>query len=93
MICSGADGVGDLGVAAQVAEPQNRVDPVGDAAGDAALEHAPAGVAAEIGLDQGLGRGQARRISSPAPGSGSRPFSAARSLSLKPSGLSVVQPE
>jgi hypothetical protein len=45
-------GIGDAGEAAQVAEPQHRVDAFGDAAGDPALEHAPAGVASQIGLNQ-----------------------------------------
>ena len=50
------------GEAAQVGEPQDRLDAVGDAALDAALQHALAGVAAEIDLDQGAGdRGQRRR--------------------------------
>jgi hypothetical protein len=51
IVCSG----GAAGEAAQVAEPQHGVDLVGDAASDVAVEDAPPGVAAEIGVDQGLG--------------------------------------
>jgi hypothetical protein len=53
--------VGDGGVAAQVREPQRRLDAVGNAALDAAFEHAPAGVAAEIDLDQSIGDLSQRR--------------------------------
>ena len=48
-------GVGNAGVVAQIAEPQHGLDPVRHAARDAAAQNPPAGVAAEIGLDQGLG--------------------------------------
>ena len=52
MISSGARRVGDLGVTAQVRVPDDRLDPVRDAARDAAAQHAPARIAAEIHLDQ-----------------------------------------
>ena len=48
-------GVGDGGEAAQIGEPQRRLDAVGDAALDASLQDALAGIAAEIDLDQGVG--------------------------------------
>ena len=53
-------GIGDAREAAQVAEPDDGVDPVGDAAHDAAAEHAPSGVAAEIGLHQRSGHARER---------------------------------
>ena len=55
MILSGDGAVADPRVAAQVGEPQHGADPLGDAAHDAAAQHPAAGVAAEIGLDQGCG--------------------------------------
>ncbi len=57
----GLGAVGNAGVAAQVAEPQHRLDPVGDAALDAPAQHPPPRVAAEVGLDQGLGDPAERR--------------------------------
>ena len=45
-------GIGDAREAPEVAEPDDGVDALGDAAYDAAAEHAPSGVTAEIGLHQ-----------------------------------------
>jgi hypothetical protein len=47
--------VGDPREAAQVAEPQDRVDAVGDAAHNPAAQDAPAGVASEVRLHQRSG--------------------------------------
>ena len=47
--------VGDPGEAAQIAEPEHGLDPVGDAALDPPAQHLAARLAAEIGLHQGLG--------------------------------------
>ena len=53
--------VADPGVAAEVAEPQDRFDPLGDAPRNAALQNSPAGIAAEVGLDQRSGNARQRR--------------------------------
>ena len=53
-------GIGDAREAAQVAEPDDGVDALGDAAHDAATEHAPSGVTAEIGLHQCPGHARER---------------------------------
>ena len=53
-------GVGDLREAAQIAEPDDGVDMLGDAAHDAPGEHALAGVAAEIGFHQRCGHARQR---------------------------------
>ena len=53
--------VADPGVAAEVAEPQDRFDPLGDATRNAALQNSPAGIAAEVGLDQRSGNARQRR--------------------------------
>ena len=50
-----------VGEAAQVGEPQHRLDAVGDAALDAAAQHALAGVVAEIDVDQRAGDLRQRR--------------------------------
>ncbi len=59
MTCCGV-GVGDPREAAQIAEPQHRVDAIGDAAHDPPAEHALAGIAAEIGFHQGAGHPRQR---------------------------------
>src|SRR5262249_59234925 len=41
-------GIGDTREAAQVAEPDDRINPIGNAAHDAPAQQAPCGVAAEI---------------------------------------------
>jgi hypothetical protein len=51
---------GDLREAAQIAEPNDGVDMLGDAAHDAAAEHALAGVTAEIGFHQRCGHARQR---------------------------------
>ena len=52
MICSGGAAIADPGIAAQVAEPQHRLDTVGNAAFDPAAQDAPSRVAPEIGFHQ-----------------------------------------
>ena len=47
--------IGDAGEPAQIAVPQHGAYPFGDAAPDQPAEHPPAGIAAEIGLDQRAG--------------------------------------
>ena len=54
-------GVGDPGVVAQIAEPEDRLDPIGDAARDAAAQHPAPRVPAEISLDQGARDAAERR--------------------------------
>jgi hypothetical protein len=51
----GRSGVGDPGKALEVAEPQNRADLLGYAPLDVASQDTMARIAAQIGLDQGLG--------------------------------------
>ena len=53
-------GVGDLREPSQIAEPNDGVDMLGNAAHDAAAEHALAGVATEIGFHQRSGHARQR---------------------------------
>ena len=76
-------GVGDARVIAQIAEPQDRVDPVGDAPLDAASQHPPARVASEIGLDQRLGDASERGRFDRKPEEGREPLQRAELIVAK----------
>ena len=52
---------GQAGEAAQVAQPDDRADGLAHAAPDRAVQHARAGLAADIGVEQGA-RGKAQRL-------------------------------
>ena len=83
-------GVGDPGEAAQIAEPDNGIDVLGNAAHDASAEHAPAGVAAEIGFHQRLVMRASDTDLMASARYGATRSSAAMWPSLKPSGARVA---
>jgi hypothetical protein len=47
--------LGDMREAAQVAEPENGLDPVGDATGDPPFQDETTGITPKVGLDECLG--------------------------------------